>query len=225
MHTHLLVWATVKEEDLEPLVEKAMAGDEQARTELWLVLDPAVEKVARRRRVTSQLCESPDARRDIVLRVMDKLRENDCALLGYFLERLQRRDGSFRGWISTVARNEAIDYVRAHPEYLDGPGSSRWARHVDLSPDLKDDRPDALRAVTLHEVFAFIEQHLRPAQREAILLWAAGAKDEEISAELGLTGPAAALRLVRSARKRLQHHFRQDWDESGEPGKNIFGAG
>jgi DNA-directed RNA polymerase specialized sigma24 family protein len=191
---HRIANTRFKEEDLEALVARCRAGDEEAWANLWLALAPLVENVARRWRVAGRLSQCPDQRSDMVTRVMGELREDGFRLLAELGERLSCRDGSFRRWLWTVARNAAISYVREHPEYLGRmeAGARRWANHVPLTEALEDASPPLSRRVEVHGILTRARDLLEPAQLEALYGWLQG---------------EAATPLVRSAVERLRYRF------------------
>jgi DNA-directed RNA polymerase specialized sigma24 family protein len=202
--------AVLKEEELAGLVERSRGGDEDAWAALWLALAPVVEDVARRGRVTGRLSRCPDGRRDIVVQVMGALRGDGFRILAELGERLACRDGSFRGWLSTMARNAAVSHVRAHPEYLGTvPGrAGRWARHVPIPASLEDERPPMSRQIEVRRIVARCPDVLEPAQLDALSGWLRGDDFAEIAVALHLDGGAgAAERLVRSALERLRARF------------------
>jgi hypothetical protein len=209
-------WA-IDEEVLAPIVARAIDGDVRAWHHTWLVLDPVIERIAGRRRVTSRLSDREDERRDVVVLVMGKLRENGDRLLRELHGCLQRRDGSFRRWFSTVVMNVGISFTRAHPERLGRADDARWAEHVEVPEELPDDRYDPIQGVAVHELLAFAARGLRPVQLAAVRLRMAGEDDESIARELRLAGPEAASRLVRSGLERMRSH-------AGRSGKKSLRA-
>ena len=194
MYRHRIANTRFKEEELEALVARCRAGDEEAWANLWLALAPLVENLARRWRVTGRLSQCPDQRRDMVTRVMGELREDGFRLLAALGERLSCRDGSFRRWLWTVARNAAISHVREHPEYLGRreTGARRWANHVPLAEALEDASPPLSRRIEVHRILTRARDLLEPAQLEALHGWLQG---------------EAATPLVRSAVERLRSRF------------------
>jgi DNA-directed RNA polymerase specialized sigma24 family protein len=200
----------LKEEELEDLVEGSRGGDEGAWWALWLALSPVVEDVARRGRVTGPLSRCPDGRRDIVVRVMGALREDDFRLLAELGERLACRDGSFRGWLGTIARNAAVSHVRAHPEYLGAVagGAERWARHVPIPVSMEDEDPPVSRQIEVRRILERARDVLEPVQLDALCGWLRGDGFAEIAVAIPLDGGAgAAQRLVRAAVERLRSRF------------------
>lgn len=210
MSKHHVARTEVDEARLEDLVTRAREGDLRAWQALWLALDPMLERIAARRQITGRLADRPDERRDIVLRVMKELRRHDDRLLADLGERLRLRDGSYRWWLTRVARNTAIDYVREHAEYLGPVEGGRWARLLQLGDMLEDGRPDPIRVIEVRQILAYAEQELDPPQLVALCRWLRRESFEEIAGALRLADAAAAARLVRSGVERLRAHFSDD---------------
>jgi DNA-directed RNA polymerase specialized sigma24 family protein len=211
--------------ELEALVGRVIEGDERAWQALWLALDPEIERIARRGRVTGQLSRRYDERRDIVLLVMEELRRDDFAVLRDLHQALQRRDGSFRANLFTIAKHLAIDYTRAHAEFRPMKGGSAWAVHVEVPAGLQAGGADPIDAVTMDAVLEFAVRELRPAQLQALLLWTTGEGMEDIAAKLRLATPAEAQHLVQSAKKRLRRRFAPATEAGEEPERKSSEAG
>jgi DNA-directed RNA polymerase specialized sigma24 family protein len=189
------------EEMLAVLVARTRAGDERAWHALWLALEPVIERAAGSFRSAGRLSRCPDARQDVVVRVMGELRSDGFRRLVELAERLARRDGSHRGWLLRVARNAAVSQVRKHAEYL-GPvegGGRRWACKVALSESPEEACEPVMPWIEGHEVLA--------RSGDVLDLWLRGADFDEIAAELDVEGAAAAARLVRSAVQRLRRSW------------------
>jgi DNA-directed RNA polymerase specialized sigma24 family protein len=212
--------AALDEEHLEPLVERVLDHDLCAWKELWSALAPAIEATARRRRLTSRLCTREDDRLDIVVRVMGTLEEDGFQRLEGFLACLRQRDGSFRGWLSAVAKNAAVSHTRGHPENVGGKHRFSWVEHAELFEALADGGPDAFHHVAVSEILDYAAHALRPAQLQALCLWVSGEDRAGIASALGV-GAQTATRTLRSAVKRLRHHFAPE-EGVAENLENIF---
>jgi hypothetical protein len=198
------------EDYLEPLVMSAIAGDLTAWAKVWLALDPLIEEIAGRRRVTSRLSGSKDERRNVVVNVMELLQADDFERLRLFHACLLRRDGSARAWLLVVTRRVAIDHARCHAEYLRGGVERRWVDLVPFSEELDEALPVSLRlvaAIDAHRVFACAEQDLEASQVQALRLWVDGDDHRRIAEKLGLGGAYAADLLVRSVVNYLRRLF------------------
>lgn len=213
MRSHLSSRVQLTEDLLEPLVRGTLAGDRRAWSDLWCALDPFIEKIAGRYRATSRLSASEDERRNVVVRVMERLHADDCHRLQGLHEALLRRDGSFRPWLSTVTMNAAISYTREHPEHLgehDSNDPGGWVNFEPLPDELDEQLPVSIRAVKMieaHRIHAYVEHHLEPQQRDALRLWLLGYDHGEIAEAFQLAGAHAADLLVRGALKILRHRF------------------
>ena len=202
--------AALTDAEVEELVGKIRAGDEAAWQALWLQVERVVKAAAGSFRALSRLSRDKDALGDVVANVMGELRRDDFRRLADLDERLARRDGSWRWWLRTVARNEARTYVRDHEGYLghvEG-GGSRWARKVEFSDERGEGRHPAFRCVEAHLILAWAHDELTRPQLGALLLWLQDASPAEIAEEMELRGGAAeAKRLVHSAVERLRYKF------------------
>ena len=67
--------------DAERLIERILAGDQEAWQEFWAAVAPRLEAVVGRSRVLGRLAAIEDHRRNVVLEVMAKLRDGDFARL------------------------------------------------------------------------------------------------------------------------------------------------
>jgi DNA-directed RNA polymerase specialized sigma24 family protein len=203
-----LVRTLLEEGYLEPLVRRTLAGDAKAWGELWLAIDPVVEEIARRWRVMSRLADREDDCRNVVVRVMGRLRENGFERLALFHAVLLRREGAARAWLSALATRSALDYVTAHPERA-GSAERPWVTVVPLPEGLEEQLPVSMRAVQMADVrrvLAYVERALPAPERRALYLWCGGHADCEIAAELGIE-EAAADQLVRAVVRRLRRGY------------------
>ena len=203
----------MKDEELLPLVAGTIAGDRRARDDLWLALDPRIERIAGRRRLTSRLCGSWDDRRNIVVLVMDRLLANDCERLRRLHQVVVRGEGAGWPWIVALVRNTALNYTKAHQEHL-GAGAredgSRWATILPFDGEVAERLPAPGRLISAMEarrIQAYAEQALPPPQVRALCLWLTGHDDGEIARALDLADARAATRLVHAAILRLRHRF------------------
>ena len=203
----------MKDEELEPLVRGTIAGDRRARDDLWLALDPRIERIAGSWRVTSRLSRSWDERRNIVVLVMERLLANDGERLRLLHEVVLRGEGAGWPWIVALVRNTARNYTEAHPEHL-GAGvredGARWAASLPFDEAIAERLPAPSRLITAIEarrIQAYAEQALPPAQVRALFLRLSGHDDGEIARELGVAGAGAAARLAHAAILRLRRRF------------------
>ena len=205
------------EEGILALIAGACAGDEEAWQAAWSWIDPRLSALVRQPRFLARLSRQEDDCRGVVLAVMEKLRESDHRRLKLFLKaRNQDRGLSFLAWLAVVAKRVGIDYLRAHPEYLDqrrqrgAEAAGAWVDVQALPSEwrLPGLRPPVTAAGTAREMLAFARKELPDQQQQALVLWTQGAHPAEIARALGLAEPAAAERVVRAALERLRRKFR-----------------
>jgi hypothetical protein len=213
VRSHLIQQIVRTEEAIEPLVERTIERDPGAWQALWRALDPRIEAIAGRWRVTGRLSSSWDERRDIVVRVMGRLRAHDFERLKMLHETLLPGEEAGWSWISRVTRRVALNHVRGHAEYLGvgvGDGGGRWASLVPLPEGEEDRLPESVRVVPsilAHEIHVYAEQKLRPEQLSALRLWLLGHEPEEMAGKLAVMDEKAAEDLVRSAVAQLRYRF------------------
>lgn len=202
-----------KQEPLEPLVQRTLDLDPDAWQALWLLLDPRIEAIAGRWRVTGRLSSSLDDRRNIVVRVMDRLRAHGFERLRLLHDTLHEGEEAGWAWISVVTRRDAFNYVRGHAEHLgppEGNAGARWAVLVPLPDGVEDHLPESLRVISAiegREILTYAEQHLRSQQLDTLRLWLGGYETEEIVARLGVADGRAAGNLLYRAIENLRYHF------------------
>lgn len=202
---------------LVALLPRVLAGEPSAWHELWQSVEPLVWGVSGKWQVTGPLCRQSDERREIVLRVMERLRESDFRRLRTFAASTGAgSDAAFRVWLTTVATRVAIDRMRAHPENVDSRGrhgDARWARLVSL-----DDAPPLVQDADVHgkttalRLLERARQELSVEQLTVLCLWLDGVGFEAIAARMDLPDDRAALRVLRAALKRLRDRYRDDSD-------------
>jgi DNA-directed RNA polymerase specialized sigma24 family protein len=195
-----------RERYVADLVDRTIAGDHAAWHELLVdEVEPVVEVVARRRRVTGRLHRSEEHRRNIADDVIETLWAGGFRRLRELRASAPAREGAFGAWIARVATNTAIDYVRTCPEFDRGRG--RWEKVGELPEELAGQHPDPISGIDAGRILARAPQILRPRQLEALLLWLEGGNGDDIAGNLGLADARAAERLVRAALKRLRNRF------------------
>jgi DNA-directed RNA polymerase specialized sigma24 family protein len=199
---------------LVELLPRVLSGEASAWHELWKRSEPLIWGISGKWQVSGPLCRESDERREIVLRVMERLREADFRRLRVFAaSRGADSDAAFRSWLLTLAARVAIDRMRAHPENVDPRGrrdEDRWARLVSL-----DDAPPLAAEIDLHgrttalELLERARSELNVEQLTALCLWLDGVGFDAIAARLRLDDDRAALKVVRAALKRLRDRYRE----------------
>lgn len=202
--------------DLTGLAARVLDGDTQAWHAFWRRVEPRLWTLTGRWQVTGPLCRSADDRREIVLRVMAKLREGGFRRLRAFVQSAGgRSEAALSAWLHTVATRVAVDYTRAHPEHLGRAEQARWVRLVPI-----DDVPlavadaDLARHATALRLLERARDELSVQQLTALSLWLDGESNEAIAARLGSPSPEDAQRTLRAALKRLRDRYR---DSCAEP--------
>ena len=206
--------------ELESLVVTAAEGDQAAWTALWSRLEPWLFALLRKRTFIGRLWQREDESRDVVVAIMARLRENDFHRLKLYLS--TRRDDPelvFLRWLRVLAKRVAIDYLRAHPDYVDQRRSANagdtpgvWINAEALPSDnqLSGGRPPMTNRVTARQILKYAAGALTDEQRRAIELWSENARADEIAQAMGLASAGEAERLVRAALERLRRYFRKD---------------
>jgi hypothetical protein len=197
---------------LEPLVAGSIEGNPQSWQELVAVVHPEIERMAGRWRWIARPEELEDACCDIALAVVDRLHAEDFRRLRLLHAVLVRRCGDGVPWLAVMARNTAFNYRRDHPENLrpEDPGEVP----LDSLPEgVEDTLPESVRIVRVvhaHEIMAFAERVLSPAQLQALHEWQVDEEYAEIAKHLGLRDAQAAELLVRSALWVLRRRNRKE---------------
>ena len=121
------------------------------------------------------------------------------------------RDGSFRGWLFTIAHHVVVDTLRARRPGvpLDAAGSI-----VDVAPLPEE---IALTSEARQSVRALLS-HLTPRQREVIELRLAGLTGPEIAQALGLGQSAVDVAQFRAMRRLRGLLIEEGWKKERSPG-------
>jgi DNA-directed RNA polymerase specialized sigma24 family protein len=205
------------DQHIASLVKRTCEGDEQAWQELWSWLDPRLTAMVRKFRL-ARISHEEDDRRGVVLDVMSRLREDDFRRLRLFADAAERDARlALLPWLKVVAKRVAIDYMRAHPDYVNpvrhgnGPrGAGQWKDPKSLPPPslLPGERPPMTRDGTAREMLAHARDVLPEQHYQALALKVGGESAADIARALGLASAAEAERIVRSALERLRRKFR-----------------
>jgi DNA-directed RNA polymerase specialized sigma24 family protein len=208
---------------LDALVRKVIAGDARAWQALWSAIEPTVWHITGKWQIVGPLSRRDEDRRDIVVEVMDRLRQGGFRRLKAYLDSCAGRpSSSFKTWLATVTARAAIDHVRAHPEFSDTrgrPGTEpSWVRVVPMANvDAGTTTSDATTSAAASQLLERAKVELRGEQLRALSMWLEDASHADIAIELGLADPHEADRLVRSALKRLRDRFGASIDPSMRP--------
>jgi hypothetical protein len=121
-----------------------------ARATMWLQIERYVVHVARL--PIGPLADDPDLRRDLALRVLQKLEKDDYQHVRTWRERqrTRRARGSWWTLISTVTRSLAIDLARRNKQNLARRGEHYiWARVIPVDPAVFEDSQRSAMAKAL----------------------------------------------------------------------------
>jgi DNA-directed RNA polymerase specialized sigma24 family protein len=205
------------DEEIEALIVRAAGCDEVAWQELWAALEPRLLGLVRKPRFLGQLADNEDACRDIVLAVMERLRQEDFKRLKVYLDaRAHTPTLSFYAWLSIVAKRVGIDHMRAMPEYIDRrrskePVSSpgKWLTPVTFTESKVDAELGTFTGrVTAAELLEHARAEVSGEQLRALELWLQDASFEEIARAIAVSDADEAARLVRAVLERLRRKFR-----------------
>jgi len=203
------------------MIPQVVGGDEEAWRALWAALEPRLGGLARKPRFSGRLSRSEDDVRNIIVEVMDRLRDDDFRRLRrYLAQRAERPGTTFMPWLIVVAKRIAVDYLRAHADYIDkrrdpktdSPG--KWVEQGTLPSDSRLDggRPPVTNQGTALAMLRFAYDNLPAEQVAAVELWILQKSFAEMAQELGLESPKAAERVLRAALERLRRQFRDKGD-------------
>jgi DNA-directed RNA polymerase specialized sigma24 family protein len=207
-----------REQHVGELIDRTIAGDTGAWHELLVdEVEPVVAVVTGRWKVVGRLCRSEEDRRNIADDVIERLHADGFRRLRELRVPGEERRAPFGPWIARVAANTAIDYLRACPEY--DATRRRWARIGQLHEGLPGVHADPSGAFDAGTILDCASRILRPRQIVALYLWLTGSSKEDIAGRLGIT-PAAVVRLVRSALKRLRDRFAPE-EKTTEAGDEV----
>ena len=200
--------------ELETLAEAASRGDAAAWHALWTEIEPIIWGITGKWQITGPMCKSDDDRREIVVRVMERLRADQLRRLrAVTASGALDRPGAFRAWVTTVATRVAIDYVRSRPEHLDPRnrgGGRRWVEVlVGEEGSLRAQTTDPLRLASAEQMLDRARELLTRDQMVALWYWLDGGDHEVIAHRMRLANAKQAERLLRAGLKRLRDRFRQ----------------
>jgi DNA-directed RNA polymerase specialized sigma24 family protein len=213
-----LLKPSVADEGVEELVAQACTGDEIAWQALWARLDPWLDALVARRALIGRLSRRDDDRRGVVVLVMARLRQHDFQRLRmYQSERVKKPSLALKAWLTVVAKHVAIDYLRAHPDFMASGSRAASERRGDLvqwktlPPASRGPatRPQVTREISAHQMLEWAQRNLPGDQYRALeLRMARDIPDMAIARDMGLSGPEEAQRLIRAAEARLRRQFR-----------------
>ena len=182
-------------EPIEDVVRHAIDGDEDAWSALYLRLHPAVQlEIGRVIWGNSHLQnDPPDVEQLVWSRIRNKLNQFEGG-----------PRGSLEGWVRTLARNVAFDFVKSHPreeqkqlEELDS-----WRKKKTLHDDKKIPRrchEYLLQRLSTKDIEQEVDL-LTPNRREVFKMHVEGASGVEIAKMRGTTPVTARQHVSRGCR-------------------------
>jgi hypothetical protein len=203
---------------LAAYVPRVVGGDGAAWQELVTRLEPLLIELLRRSRTLGPMRHSVDDCRTVMISVLERLSKDDYRGLRLFRPWADAHPGKdFGDWIRIVTVNLARDHVSSRLGVAeraddDVPINKRMLNTLASRLPGGDDerigfRPSMTEAQHVRELLEYAARALEPDQFRGLRGWMDGASFAELAAELGLTGPRDADKLVRAALARLRRHF------------------
>lgn len=205
-------------DSLDELVIDAASGNEAAWWLLWEQVEPKLERILQNPRVTGRLSGNVDDVRNILVAVMEKLLDQDRRRLKSYLEKKSNKKGGFPAWLAVVTKRVAIDYMRAHDDYVDKrrtrgeeSAAGMWVIPGELPNDsqLFGHRPPVTDRGSALALLRYAYSSLPKDQMAALEMWILNKSYGEIAESLQMESPEAANKMVRAALERLRRRFRE----------------
>ncbi len=202
---------------LPDLLIDACSGNEAAWWILWEQMEPRLLRLFQNPRNTGRMSSNEDDVRNMLVALMEKLREKDSKRLRDFLEKHEGELERFEGWLVVVAKRVAIDYMRGHHDYVDrrreinASSAGKWLIPVELPSDsqLVGNRPQVTSRGSALTLLRYAYDTLPKEQMTALELWILGRPYDEIATELAMSSAADASRAVKAGLERLRRRFRE----------------
>ncbi|MCP4447117.1 MAG: sigma-70 family RNA polymerase sigma factor [Myxococcales bacterium] len=203
---------------LEDLVADAAEGNEAAWWLLWEEVEPGLERLLKNPRVTGRLSTDIDDVRNILVGVIEKLRADNARRLKSYVESRGARDGGFEAWLVVVTKRVAIDYMRAHHDYVDHrrnpeatEAAGEWVIPKELPSDsqLVGNRPPVTTRGAALALLRYAYDSLPKDQMEALELWILNTPYSTIAEKTGMESAEHAQKRVRAGLERIRRRFRE----------------
>jgi DNA-directed RNA polymerase specialized sigma24 family protein len=205
-------------------VPRVVGGDDAAWKELVVQLEPQLIALLRRSRTLGPMRHNVDDCRAVMIKVLERLKKEDFRGLRLFQPWAAANPGkTFGDWIRIVTVNLARDHVSSRlgdaTQVDDQPPRNKRMLHTLASLLPGDDdhrlafRPLITNIQVARELLEYAARALDPVRLRALHLWIEGASFEEIAAELELSRPQDATKLVRAALARLRRQFGDQEDD------------
>jgi RNA polymerase sigma-70 factor (ECF subfamily) len=184
-------------------------GDERAWSEFTDIYGPLVHRFARRRGL--QEADAQDLVQEVFRAVARAIERYDP----------DPARGSFRGWLSEIARNLIINLVAAQRRHPRGTGDTDMQRLLEQCPDPSGEDSALFEAEYRGRLLAWAAERVRGEFSEAVwqAFWQAGVEGrpaKEVAEALGMT-----LGTVYQYKSRVVVRIRRElaqfeWESSGE---------
>jgi DNA-directed RNA polymerase specialized sigma24 family protein len=131
---------------------------------LLIALEPELSRIARRQPI-GRLREHADTPREVMTRVLERLRAHEFAAI----KKLCARDPlpPLTAWLRLLVRRAAVDYLRSTPEFVRGDATRepRWISLSTLRSDADGPTPDSL-AEKRRDVVRFLTEAVEQGEAE-----------------------------------------------------------
>jgi DNA-directed RNA polymerase specialized sigma24 family protein len=201
---------------LEHAIAAVLDGTPDAWPALAALLHEQVLAICRRRRYAAGSASMADVHRDLALRTLERLHVREHAVLREWSRaRARYPDARFTAWLGAVVANLFIDHQRSSPDFVrrraEGRRTLEAVHATELDPDERVAEREPTIAVEVARIArALLEPEFPAMQRRAVAMWLRGEDADAIAAELQLSGPAEARRLLHAARERLRRRFHDE---------------
>ena len=208
--------------DLSELLIDAAAGNDAAWWLLWDRLEPKLQRIYSNPRNTGRMSSDEDDVRNMLVALMEKLREDDSKRLKAYIDKHKKDLSGFEGWLVVVAKRVAIDYMRAHPSYIDrrreinASTTGKWLYPAELPSDsqIVGNRPPVTSRGSALALLRYAYETLPKVQMCALEMWILNRPYDEIANELEMESAGEANRAVKAGLERLRRRFRES-DQGG----------
>jgi RNA polymerase sigma-70 factor (ECF subfamily) len=192
------------------LIRLRDAGDEQAWTQFTEIYGPLVFQLARRRGL--QQADAEDLVQEVFRAVARAIERYDP----------DPARGSFRGWLSRIARNLIINWLAAQRRHPRGTGDSDMQRLLEQRPDRAGEDSALFEAEYRRHVLIWAAARIRGAFSEAAwqAFWQAGVEGRpphEVARNLGMT-----LGTVYQYKSRIVVRLRREIERFEEESTGLF---
>jgi RNA polymerase sigma-70 factor (ECF subfamily) len=174
--------------------------DEQAWREFLEIYEPLIERLARRRGL--QHADARELVQEVLVAVSGAIDRWDP----------DEAKGSFRGWLSTIARNLTINLLKREGRHTRGSGDSEFARLMNEQPDPGGENTALFDLEYRRRLFQFAAEIVQEQFEEATwqAFWKTSVEQQplvDVCGELGMSRGAiyvARSRVMVKLRKHIE---------------------